>query len=923
MKKLLAPFVLLVLALPGVASAHASPVEYLPASSATVTEAPTEVSIRFSERVERGASRIVVTDETGQELQEGTAYVSPDDAHMLSIPVREGGKGAYFVNWSVVSSDDGHFTKGGYTYFIGDVADEGTQTAPQVEVVQLSALPEATAIAVELLGNSLLLGALILFAFVLRPRTARMSEEARRAAHTAHTLMAVFGIVFVLLGALTHIILKTSELAALQSLSFWGALPLYLATVSGSATVIRAGAVIAFALVFMLRRSRIFASKRLTLSEIVLAGLLGVFAYFRATVSHATANPFHPEIGIAVNFLHLIAKDLSAGILIGLSALLFVRTLRDDMSELLLRGMRILALLLTALGPSAAYIVWLHLKDPANLSGSLWGERFLPLLVCAVLAVAMMTYHVLAARFKDSIFSRFLPYTLPAEAAFAVMIVFFSSLMIITSPPVSGSGKMWSEVSNDVRITLSAAPHEDGMALLTFAKGGASVAATPTILIDADAEGGLVVTPEERFPGGYVFPQALFAGDKPHALFVDVAQEGGYDARATFAVTRADLAPAAEGARSFDMFAAVMLAIGVASIAFAILLLVVSRGISWPGPSRGSVVKTLVGVLLAALIGSQVVGIGQYLFGNAFKRECVADGNSWHLMLPSRDGRPVSSVPAEGCMALGGSFHIADAREYRFLKAPGPSKVTFSSDLTALRAGVPAKLSFAITNEDGTPARLSIEHERLVHVIIIGKDMQEFAHVHPDDTAPLTADAIQHATFSVPFTFPKAGDYIIGIDYASGLSSRSEQFRVSVAGGPAQAAEPEIYPLRRVVDGYEISLQPGFPVPGQMATLVWRIQKDGKDVTDLTPYLAAAMHVAIVKDDFSEFLHAHGEVHVPGAPLPKVSATGVHNHAPPPPRFGPMVEAHPVFPSAGDYTIFAQFMHDGNVITAPFSLRVE
>jgi Cu+-exporting ATPase len=195
--------------------------------------------------------------------------------------------------------------------------------------------------------------------------------------------------------------------------------------------------------------------------------------------------------------------------------------------------------------------------------------------------------------------------------------------------------------------------------------------------------------------------------------------------------------------------------------------------------------------------------------------------------------------------------------------------------------------------------------------------------VHPDDDAPFTAEEIADASFSVPFTFPKAGEYVVGIDYASGLSARSEQFHVMVGGAPAQAATDVVYPPRGTYGGYDVSLQAGFPTAGQPATLVWRVEKDGKDVTDLEPYLAAAMHVAIVKDDLSEFVHAHGEVHVPGAPVPKLSASGVHNHAPPPPRFGPMIEAHPVFPTAGIYTVFAQFKHGENVITAPFTVRVE
>jgi hypothetical protein len=41
--------------------------------------------------------------------------------------------------------------------------------------------------------------------------------------------------------------------------------------------------------------------------------------------------------------------------------------------------------------------------------------------------------------------------------------------------------------------------------------------------------------------------------------------------------------------------------------------------------------------------------------------------------------------------------------------------------------------------------------------------------------------------------------------------------------------------------------------------LDFRVTEDGEPVTDLSPYLGAAAHVAIVSEDGEEFAHGHGE----------------------------------------------------------------
>lgn len=904
--------------LPLSVAAHASPVEYTPGSSTSVSEAPNEVRIRFSERLEHGASRMSIADENGVRVS-GPSFVDASNPYILVAPLEADENGAYLVSWSVVSSDDGHFTKGGYTYVVG----EGTipVAAAQSQVVQLSALPEATAIAVELAGNSLLLGALFIFLFVLRPLRQDMSETERKAAGRRVIYILFAGVVLALVGGAVHVGLKTLELASLHAIALAEAIPLYLGTVSGSATVGRMLAILAFGIVLLVSRKQIeiLAPKRIIF--VLCFVLLGVFAYLRAKVSHATANPFFPELSVAINFLHLIGKDAWFGLLAAVSVLSLSRTLRPYLARIVGRVFRISALLVTLVAATGTYIVWLHLKAFSNISSTLWGERFLPLMVSVVLAMVLLLYQAVAIRRMPDLFRRFLPYTLAAEVAAGALIVFFSSLMIITSPPLPSHGVTYTERSNGMEIRLERAPYDDNQVLVTFV--GGTMLGEPTILLDAHDDGGASIVPEQRFAGGYVFPLALF-GTSEHIVTISATQEGAYDARATFEVTRRSLAGPEDGKEhpAYGVaYTLIMVVLGSIGTLYGLFLFRCMKDEVFETERNPKPWQLGVGVLLLLLFASQLIGLGAYTLGNTYKRECIADGNAWHLMLPMRNSIPTSETPYEGCMALSGTFHLPDAREYRYLKAPGAVLVNFATDLSSVRAGVPTTLAFSLTDEEGNPATLSMVHERLVHMIIIREDMAFFRHVHPDGADKVGSDAARTATFSLPFTFPEPGTYLLALDYANGLKPESQQFRIEVGSGDAEVAAT--YPTQGTFDGYEVSFEQGFLVAGMPSTLLYRITKDGQDVTNLAPYLAAAMHIAVVKNDLSSFIHTHGEVHVPGAPLSTVASSSVHNHAPPPPSFGPVIEAHPIFPTPGLYTVFGEFLHDGKVIVTRFTAKVE
>lgn len=912
MQRLVALSIFLLLALPHAAFAHATPVESSPASGANVQEA-SEVRIRFSERLESGSSRITVKSVSGYSVQRETATVG-DDPYVLSVPI-DVSEGVYTVSWSVVSKDDGHFTKGSYAFSIG--AELPPVSSSDATVVQITTIPEASAMFVEFVGNSMLWGIFLMFAFVLRPLLKRGDIADTKPIERLYTFFAYMGAAAVVIGGLLQIWLKTIELSGLHEIATSEGLGMYLGTVAGSSTLYRMAAALVFAMLFWVFRRKIYASPRFSFHEGMLLACLLVFAYFRAIVSHASANPFFPELSVAVNVLHLIEKDLWFGVLLVMLAILLMRG-REKASAIIPRTFLLLATNLITISFSASYIIWLHLQQFGNISHTTWGETLLALLAASGLLVSIRAYHVLSYKFRLTTFSRFFPLTIGAEAAASALVVFFSSLIIITSPPLHHDHtKVFSGTEQGVSVRLEAAPHEDSTALLSI-----SGTNEMPILLIGETDGGLQAKLEKRFENGYVFPLDLLKG-KDTKVHVIAKQTDGYDARFTFSLTPDDFTPAEGHVRSFDFFTLVMIGMALLSVFFSAALLRILLHMPTASLSlhRAPVLGITSGIVAGLVVGSQFVYAAQGMFGNDFRKQCLADGNMWHLMQPARGGVYISKTPAEGCMMMSGLYHITDGREYAYLRSLPPANVELTTVPQQIQAGVPTSVSLTFTEEDGSPAKMSIIHDKLVHLVIVSADMIDFAHVHPEDI--LTAgDNIAESKFEITHTFPKAGEYLLAVDYLHGLTPESRQFRVQVDGSPAQAEQPKQYASPQEAQGLDVSLQYSQSFAGEMNTLWYTVRDDDTPVTDLVPYLSAAMHLAVVKNDLSEFIHTHGEVHAPGYVTPK-QTTMSHNHTPPPPRFGPNIEAHVIFPSPGLYTIFGEFSRQGKIVLTKFTVRVE
>lgn len=893
----------LVLVAPSVAFAHASPVEMRPNSGARLDTAPTEISIRFSERLEGGSSRMRVARTSGERVDLGEARVSAD-GYTLSIPVSNT-EGIYTVSWSVVSKDDGHFTRGSYAYSVNsDVALPSTNE----EVVQIATTQEAALMFAEFLGNSILWGLLALF---LLSRDSKL----RRIFAILSLVAAIFGAT----GALGQLIVKTHQLAGLHGVGFWEASQLYIRTVAGSSTVIRG---IALFVAGMFGVWFGFRSVRTT--ALVIGAPLIVFAFFRAIVSHATANPFYPELSIAINFIHVIEKDLWLGVLLVMCVLIGARVRESVVLTLLPRAFALLSANLAVLAVTAAYIIWLHLKDFSNITSTKWGAAFVPLLACAFFLVVLHVYHVWSTRSAPQRAKKYLAFSLGGEMVAAALVVFFTSVVIITSPPSHTALRSFTHTDKGVTIELSRAPYEDGMVQVVVSVDEK----VPVVFIGA-REGGLQPALEKRFAGGYVFPSALIPQSKT-AVSVVVPRTAGYDAQAQFELSAEAFAVPSGHGRSLDLFTVFMIAIALVGVVLSAWLVYMGRTSQPQIDLRAAGGFALFGALSVGLIMLVCVGVLARVLTNSYALRCVADGNMWHMMQPTKAGVPVAGETREGCMWGMGQYEymFVDPREYDYLSSLGEAAVSMQSIPAKIHENVPASLTFALKNADGSPATLLVDMEKYLHVVIVSEDQTAFAHIHPDDMAPLSQAAIDTSTFTVQYTFPKAGTYLVSADYAHGTTLESKQFVVIVEGSTLQSGSPKMYPSSGTFEGYEVMMDYSGARAGAVTTLQFTVSKNGVPVTDMQPYLSAVSHISVVKNDLSAFIHTHGEVHTQGVVVPPVAVRNgkiMHSMSSmnAPAQFGPKFDAHVLFPRAGIYTVWAQINVGGAVIPARFTVDVE
>ncbi|MCX4661428.1 hypothetical protein [Streptomyces uncialis] len=226
---------------------------------------------------------------------------------------------------------------------------------------------------------------------------------------------------------------------------------------------------------------------------------------------------------------------------------------------------------------------------------------------------------------------------------------------------------------------------------------------------------------------------------------------------------------------------------------------------------------------------------------------------------------------------------------------------TFDLGTPRIAADRETDLRFTIRDDQGGKlTSYTREHGKDLHLILASRDLTTYRHLHPE----LAADG----TWSTPVKLPEAGDYRLFADFTPGGDAEAPgnltlgtDLAVSGAYRPSAVPAPS---RTTTVDGYTVTLA-GELRPGAAEQLRLKVSKDGREVTDLQPYLGSYGHLVALRSGDLGYLHVHpgGE---PGDGRTKP---------------GPEVSFHATAPSTGTYRLFLDFQHKGEVRTAAFTVR--
>ena len=261
-----------------------------------------------------------------------------------------------------------------------------------------------------------------------------------------------------------------------------------------------------------------------------------------------------------------------------------------------------------------------------------------------------------------------------------------------------------------------------------------------------------------------------------------------------------------------------------------------------------------------------------------------------------------------------------------FTRYGGDVAVTLSTSPDRPQPNSPTRITYTLTSKDGTPLipdKLMVTHDRLMHLIVVSRDLGYFAHLHPLD--------VGGGRYSITNTLPAPGSYILFNEFYTAEGKAQIERDVLSVGGVAQdsadPALPQTLGVPQQVDGLTAVLSASArKIPRRSSTsFKLSVTRDGKPAADLEPFLGAPAHVVIVSADTKQFAHTHADV--PGGAMSVSGDMAGMNKGSmamptPPARFGPDLLFTHTFMQPGPYRIWVQFGHTGKVVTFDFNVQV-
>ncbi|MFF0154515.1 copper resistance protein CopC [Micromonospora sp. NPDC005203] len=306
---------------------------------------------------------------------------------------------------------------------------------------------------------------------------------------------------------------------------------------------------------------------------------------------------------------------------------------------------------------------------------------------------------------------------------------------------------------------------------------------------------------------------------------------------------------------------------------------------------------------LALLVGGLVIAL---LAGFGLARIGTGDGNP-----ASRTaGQPAGGPPAAGQVgsANDGHQHPAGTGPHTH-RGDGATGETLATGTTVSAGGytlqplersqppgVRADYRFRIVGTDRQPAtRFAVVHDKPLHLIVVGRDLSGYQHLHPT----MAADG----TWSVPLTLARPGGYRVYADFSVTATNDTQIPLVlgvdhTVPGAHTPTALPPVQAQAKA-GPYAVSMT-GTPTVGVTAPMHFKVSADPTVPVQLEPYLGAYGHLVVVREGDLGYVHVHPE----------------------PELVDGSVKFWLTAPSSGRYRAFFDFQVAGKVHTAEYTINV-
>lgn len=216
------------------------------------------------------------------------------------------------------------------------------------------------------------------------------------------------------------------------------------------------------------------------------------------------------------------------------------------------------------------------------------------------------------------------------------------------------------------------------------------------------------------------------------------------------------------------------------------------------------------------------------------------------------------------------------------------------------------RVTYKIKNDkDEILKNFEIVHEKIMHLIIVRKDLQYFQHMHAEyDSAT--------GEFTADITFPTDGPYVLYADFTPAKFEDNPQAMPVTATSVLVVGDVKKYRAAQVVvtanntvkaKEYEITYK--LPPVGQRSvendlTYALEVKRNGNVISNFEPYLGAMGHSVVINAATLQYIHTHA---------------GSHGNE------GVSFTAH--IPEPGIYKSFTEFQHEGKVVMVEYAFEMK